>query len=173
MKKVSLNKNSWHYKLYDWITKGDTPKTLCPYFWMMVGIILLLPILVLFKLTSQFIDYCIGKTKEVKINDNTKNNLKKFGKFLEISGKILLGAWLFLSLVFLILLLYKLASNVGWYTMFKNLLSIIGVILITKEIIVSKLLKKFFNLKIFQILKSMAISIYTKSCPLIEWNENK
>lgn len=46
MKQVTLNKNSWHYKIYDYFVGGE-PKSLCPYFWTLVALFIFSPFILL------------------------------------------------------------------------------------------------------------------------------
>ncbi len=45
MAQVTLNRNSWHFKYYSMIVSDTPPRTLCPYFWTMVAILLISPII--------------------------------------------------------------------------------------------------------------------------------
>lgn len=42
---ITLNKNSWHYKIYSKIVDDTPPKSLCPYFWTLVAILIFLPLI--------------------------------------------------------------------------------------------------------------------------------
>lgn len=48
MGQVTLNKNSWHFKYYSLIVSDNPPKSLCPYFWTMVLLIVLIPLIAFF-----------------------------------------------------------------------------------------------------------------------------
>jgi hypothetical protein len=47
MTEVKLNKNSWHFKYYSYVVSSEMPKSLCPYFWTMILILILSPILLI------------------------------------------------------------------------------------------------------------------------------
>ena len=49
---IKLNKNSWHFKMYESVVSTNPPKSLCPYFWSMVLIICISPMILLFKLVD-------------------------------------------------------------------------------------------------------------------------
>lgn len=49
---IKLNKNSWHFKMYKSIVSSNPPKSLCPYFWSMVLVICISPMILLFKLVD-------------------------------------------------------------------------------------------------------------------------
>lgn len=53
---ITLNKNSWHFKYYSSMVSHTPPKSLCPYFWTMVLLILISPIIGIIA----FVDW-IGK----------------------------------------------------------------------------------------------------------------
>ena len=42
---ITLNKNSWHYKIYSKIVDNTPPKSLCPYFWTLVMIFTFSPLI--------------------------------------------------------------------------------------------------------------------------------
>ena len=183
MKKVSLNKNSWHFKYYSWIIGGDAPKTLCPYFWTMVTIILLSPFVIFYKSLSLLDTYVDKKLKQKylkRISDKKINSEKEIykiqrnQKISEIIGKILVGMLLGFLLIVLGILFNVIVGKVGWYQFFINLLAVIG-FLTTITLAVIGLCEirigyRIINSKFIQIPKSMIVAVYTKACPLVEWN---
>jgi len=71
MAQVTLNKNSWHFNYYSLIVSDTPPKSLCPYFWTMVLILLLSPAIGMFYLVSfimknvtKFFDSIVPKKEE-------------------------------------------------------------------------------------------------------------
>lgn len=70
---ITLNQNSWHFKIYDAVVGSTPPKSLCPYFWTLVTIFLFSPVIlimwVLFKLIS-FIEWIKTKSPFKKKEDN-------------------------------------------------------------------------------------------------------
>lgn len=42
---ITLNKNSWHYKIYSKIVDDSPPRSLCPYFWTLVVIFIFSPLI--------------------------------------------------------------------------------------------------------------------------------
>lgn len=42
---LTLNRNSWHAKLYTLVLESEPPKTLCPYFWTLFAIFVFSPII--------------------------------------------------------------------------------------------------------------------------------
>jgi hypothetical protein len=66
---VTLNKDSWHFKYYKHCIGGNPPRTLCPYFWIMVSLILASPFFGIFAVVK-FIGKQIDKiTKNIKSNN--------------------------------------------------------------------------------------------------------
>jgi hypothetical protein len=49
---ITLNKNSWHFKYYSSMISETPPRSLCPYFWTMVLLIIISPIIGLAFLIS-------------------------------------------------------------------------------------------------------------------------
>jgi hypothetical protein len=65
---VTLNQNSWHFKIYSKIAGNTPPKTLCPYFWSLVAIVVLSPFLLIIYITGSTIEFFekISKNRRVK-----------------------------------------------------------------------------------------------------------
>ena len=62
---VNLSRSSWHSKYYNFV-KGYYPtyefKSLCPYFWTIVTLILLLPVILIWKGFKTFV---VTPTKKI------------------------------------------------------------------------------------------------------------
>jgi len=55
---MKLNQNSFSAKLYRWFYKTDTmPTNLCPYFWRLVTAVILSPLLAIYTLPYEIINY--------------------------------------------------------------------------------------------------------------------
>jgi hypothetical protein len=82
---VTLNKDSWHYKYYSAMVGSKPPRTLCPYFWIMVALIIISPIVgsifLIGKITS-FISkgYNKLKPKKVKPSETYEETLARWDK---------------------------------------------------------------------------------------------
>ena len=67
---VTLNKDSWHYRYYSAMVGSKPPRTLCPYFWIMVALIIISPIVgsifLIGKITT-FISESYNKLKPKKV----------------------------------------------------------------------------------------------------------
>jgi hypothetical protein len=186
MKRVSLNKDSWHFKYYSWIIGSDAPKTLCPYFWTMVAIVSLAPIVVFFKLLGMLGSY-LEKRSDAKIlkkfkdpnydPDKEYEKMKKREKIGEITGKIALGFLILFAMFVIGVVFYESSTKYGWFEVLKNLMAIIGLITVFLLSIFGlmelQLGRRIANSNFIQVPKSMIIAVYTKACPLVEWNDNK
>jgi hypothetical protein len=192
MKKVSLDKNSWHFKYYSLVTGNETPKTLCPYFWTMVILVLLSPVILFIVGIAKLVSYIskfVNKNKPVKVYDEVKEQKKrlrsvKLEKIFEIIAKVVLG---FLLLVFVSLIIYAFydtVGKIGWFQLLKSVFAVIGlctsVTLITLglvEVRIGRLIMKTKFMvglgKMLSVIKSMVIAVYTKSCPLVEWGDSR
>jgi hypothetical protein len=195
---ITFNKKSWHYKYFNWITGMEPPKSLCPYFWINVGITLLLPIILMVKLITYIvlkISYRIKTDKPVPyfVNEFGKEYLKTefeikyqkkktkfFNKLGNFIASIVSNFVIFVVIPLLILFLVFCFGLTLFTTPFDLLLTVIlqvvsmylGVIIMynfLKEI--SGIFKYLnpFNWKITKILWEIIKSIYNKACPLIEW----
>ena len=187
--KIQLNKNSWYFKYYSSVISDRTPKTLCPYFWTMVTLIVLSPVLIPFMLGVK-ISKMIPKKKPVpkkSIFDMTNEELdtenKRLGKVLkrsEIVGKIVMTTFGLFIASLLIISFYLGAKKVGWFEVIRNLFSLIGIWSVMYFTItfllehnvgskVSKMLCGVSNKNIIRVSFEMVKSFYTKACPIINW----
>lgn len=183
MKKISLNKNSWHYRYYSWVLcKDSTPKTLCPYFWTMVVLVLFLPVVLFIKLIGMLFNFFDKRHSEKlykKLLDENydyekeRAKSRKIDKVIEIIGKVVTGFILLCLVTLLGLALYTGVKEVGWLTALKNLFTLIGIIttflLIVAGIAELEIGSKIVKSKFIQVPKAMIIAVYTKSCPLVDW----
>ena len=133
MAQVSLNKNSWHFKYYSFVVSDTPPKTLCPYFWTMVALIIISPLIAaitlfvfIHKHISLFFDSVVPK-KEKKEKSyeqvekeyrQMKERKKKRESFWNKVGDKC--SWFFkfiilpLLLVALIYTVFKYGVKIGW-----------------------------------------------------------
>ena len=188
--KIQLNKNSWHFNYYSSVISDRTPKTLCPYFWTMVTLIVLSPVLLPFMLGIK-INKMIPKKKPVpkkSIFDMTDEELdvetKRINKRLkrsEIVGKIVMTIFILFIVSLVVLTFYLGAKKDGWFEVLKTMFSLIGlwsVMYFTITFLiehnvgskVSKMLCGVSKCNIIRVPVEMIKSFYTKACPLINWN---
>lgn len=135
MKQVTLNTDSWHFKYYSLIVSDKPPKSLCPYFWTMVLLMLLSPIIgfvlaIMFvnKHVSNFFDSILPK--KVKPEETLEETLarwkrkeeaeKKRERFWNKAGDIFLLFLKFIVLPAIVLIvvytLYNQVVKTGWLT---------------------------------------------------------
>ena len=84
MKRITLDRNSWHFKYYCWVLNTKTPPaTLCPYFWTMICLIAIAPIILffagiyfLFNKVVNIYNY-LGEKLDDLINKRNKNKVSK------------------------------------------------------------------------------------------------
>ena len=182
MKKVSLNKNSWHYKYYVWVTENySEPKSLCPYFWTMIVLLVFSPIMIFMKLISLLVDKLIDRNQtkilQLRPEQIEKRNAKinKRDRVIEIIGKVLFGIWIFAGVSIIVKLLAIGISTVGFFQIFQGVLAIFGgctlLYLFISYWLDNNIGNKILNSGFIKIPVTMIKSIYKKSCPMIEWND--
>lgn len=136
MAQVTLNKDSWHFSYYSLIVSDTPPKTLCPYFWTMVLLLLLSPIIGLFlffsfimKNVTKFFDTILPKKEEKRKTweeiekewEETKlRKIKKEQFWSKVTDKfvwIMKHIVLPLIVVALVYFVYKAGIKEGWMTL--------------------------------------------------------
>jgi hypothetical protein len=142
---IKLNKNSWHFKMYESVVSTNPPKSLCPYFWSMVLIVCISPMVLLFKLVN-YIGNSFTKLKNKLIPKKVKPELSydewlekksiEFDKSMKRQEKwdrasyktAIVFKWVVLPLLGLVIicLLYEAVKSIG----LEGLLASIGISLI-------------------------------------------
>ncbi len=75
---ITLKKDSWHFKIYSKVISEREPKSLCPYFWSWVAMIIGSPILILFGIMRFLSKVFEAKPKPKKsIHDMTEDELRE------------------------------------------------------------------------------------------------
>ena len=66
MKEVNLSKSAWHVKFFMWAT-GNSVKwnNLCPYFWSLVSLLLISPLILMWKIVKFIFNSSVGGVKYV------------------------------------------------------------------------------------------------------------
>jgi len=182
---VSLSRESWHSKYYKFV-KGYYPtyefKSLCPYFWTIVTLILLSPVIVLWKsinkLTvkpiSKAIDYSITKSLSKPYKEPSKfskwydKNGKSIGKWM---GRIYIGSMLSLLTLMLIGSLIQLFQEKGAWLGIIYIFAWIGIL--TTSILAIWGIISFFETDTWRMVKGMSYSIKNKVCPMIIWEDKR
>lgn len=176
---ITLKKDSWHFKIYSKVYSDNRPKSLCPYFWRWVAIILVSPILILIWVMKFLTNLFESKPKPKKsIDEMTEqelreetDKLKKKEKRGELGAKIFLGFWGLVSLGLLILGMVVGIQKDGWYSFFKDIFSLIGLLFTLYLVIrlIADNVEKIGNSNVVKVPLAMIKAIYTKTCPIINW----
>jgi len=177
---ITLNKSSWHFKLYSNIFSDTPPKSLCPYFWSMVAIVVFSPFFLLVFIMKFLSALFEKKEKSAKkpmsewtiedIELETKRLEKKL-KRSEVGVKIVLGISMILLLALLVISAYLGIKRDGWYAFFRAIFAIIGMCVSTYGILtlIGKNYSKIVKSNYIKVPAAMIKSIYTKACPIINW----
>lgn len=178
--KITLNKDSWHYRVFNnALPYTNPPKSLCPYFWILVGIIITYPFVAFangcVKLQNKIASFF---PKEVKVKpektwdevsaewelDKQKRKIKeaRMEKIGKIFGKLFFFGFLpFIGLTVLYIL-FRETQKLGWYHMLAGL----GMCLVIGAVLVGfiTLVEWFFNkyaTKMGNVIVKFAIIIFT------------
>jgi hypothetical protein len=176
---ITLKKDSWHFKIYSKVFSEKTPKSLCPYFWSWVAMIIFSPFLILFWTMGALTKLFESKPKPKKpMSEMTDEELekeferidKKF-KRSQIGAEITLGVFGVILLTLLILSMYSGIKKIGWFNFFRNMFSVVGLMVTTYYTIdlISKNSKRIGNSNVVKVPLAMIKAIYTKTCPIINW----
>jgi hypothetical protein len=191
---VTFRKESWHFKYYEFMTGFSTqPKTLCPYFWSLIGITALSPLFLIAKtisfLQEKLDNWALKKAKNHPSRDWTPEQwtqyqhdveqrlekIKKKNSRIEKAGKIVLYAALFSMLLMVIHGVIVLVGKWGWTKFLVILVSIVSILATIVGIVMFFLIKggdvrKWIkNSFIFNFFGGMIAGAYQKACPIIVW----
>jgi vacuolar-type H+-ATPase subunit I/STV1 len=176
---ITLKKTSWHFKIYSNVISETPPKSLCPYFWCWVVIIVGSPFFILCEIMKFLSKVFEGKSKPKKlINEMTDQELIEENEILnkrlnktEIIGKIFLGVSLLFGVTLLILSVYLGIKKDGWYVFLRTIFCNIGIwtTIYWTVILIMKCSKKIKNSNVIKVPVEMIKSVYTKTCPIINW----
>ena len=182
--KIELNKKSWHFKYYSFVINSEAPKSLCPYFWSLVAIILFSPVILSFKLGAKLGDLLSKKKGESKSPfkmteeelDEYIKKIQKKSKKSEKIGKIVFMMFMWMVTLLLCLGLYDCTQKIGLFATIMNGFTIFGFLSFI-FLVINFLIEKNVGLKVrkvfgrvFKIPVAMIKAIYEKSCPLISWS---
>lgn len=176
---INLNKESWHARYYRFASESDRlPKSLCPYFWSLVFLLVTFPVIVLIKIVDHIVNTQWNSRQErlEKMDFETRESYfkreKKREEIMVKSGKAFVGLLLLFIGVVLVMVFAMAVEKLGWV---KALLSFLGslggiflfgyvwFIFITRAEIGEWLRKS--------IIVIMIRSAYEKACPLISWTK--
>jgi hypothetical protein len=178
---VNLSRSSWHSKYYNFV-KGYYPtyefKSLCPYFWTIVTLILLLPVILIWKGFKTFVVTPTKKIAKVVKKEPKYKPYKEPTKFVKWcqknDSKITKGfQYLYFGLMGGLLVLML---SVGVYNLFSTEGFLMGVIYIfagigalTTTVLTVWGIISFFETDTWTMIKGMSYSIKNKVCPMITW----
>jgi len=161
---MKLNQNSLSAKLYRWFYKTDTmPTNLCPYFWRLVTAVILSPLLAIYTLPYEIINY-------------KRRRLDTYGDMLGES----LSCWLLIAAVICMISSLGLffyipdKDSLLWVIMgvgciFWGSLILVGIIWSIIKTVEYLKSKKSDNEKTDNIIVEMVKAKYHKYCPKIDW----
>jgi len=176
---ITLNKNSWHFKIYSKVFTNTPPKSLCPYFWSMVAILVFSPIYLIGALFS-FLEMKLKRKPKPKksIHDMTEDELieenkrmKKEQRIGEITGKVVIGIFLLSLLGLLILASYLGIQRDGLYVFLRWVFFMIGIATSVYWFIrgLVYVIPKITVSNVYKVPVAMIKVVYTKTCPIIKW----
>ncbi len=161
---MKLNQNSLSAKLYRWFYKTDTmPSNLCPYFWKLVTAVILSPLLAIYTLPYEIINY-------------KRRRWNTYGDMLGES----LSCWLLIAAIICMI------SPLGFFFYIPDKGSLLSVIMTIGCILWGSLIlvgitwaivktvvylesKKSDDEKTDNIIVEMVKAKYHKYCPKIDW----
>lgn len=197
---IKLNADSWHYRLFNKnFPYTSPPKTLCPYFWILVALIITYPF---FRVAEFFTDLSNRLSKmfpkketpretpeewERKWNEK-KAKEKRKEAIMERLGKVLVKIFLFgiapVGIGIALYQLYLIGHSHGWLHLIIATGICLGVVLALVGVVFfgEWFLNKYFDamgkgitkfaIFIFTPLKWIGWMIkagYEKACPLVKW----
>lgn len=188
---ISLSRNSWHAKYYNFV-KGHYPtydfKSLCPYFWTMVTLILLLPVILIWKSVKSIVKGTVKSVGNVIASSVDKvfsqpikphKEPTKFSKWYDRNG-YKIGEWFarfYLYTMGLILLIATITSIVllfqekGTWLAFIYIFAIIGSVVSVVSLTWGVM--TFFETETWRMIKGMMYSTKNKVCPMINWKSDE
>jgi MFS family permease len=187
--KITLNKESWHSRFYKWAIKTeDLPKTLCPYFWIMLFIVLTSPVLIVVR-SITWIFGKIGqlfkkKEKEILSEEEEFDRMIKQTRRMVLASKIVLTGSLLLLITMVTFVLWDVHHKHSWkeilviFFMFVGMittviLSIWGLIALIKALRIERITETRIWIKTgaaFSIIWAALVGIKEKACPIINWS---
>ena len=188
---VSLSRNAWHAKYYNFV-KGHYPtydfKSLCPYFWTMVTLILLSPVIVSWKVIKMIIKRPIKSAGNVIASSVDKvfsrpikphKEPSKFSKWYDRNGGKI-GEWFskiylitvgLMALIIFIFGIVTLFQENGAWLGFVYIFAFIGAFV--SLVLLIWMVISFFETDSWKMIKGMIYSTKNKVCPMITWETNE
>ena len=188
---VSLSRNSWHAKYYNFV-KGHYPtydfKSLCPYFWTMVTLILLLPAILIWKGIKSIVKGTVKSAGNVIASSVDKvfsqpikphKAPSKFSKWYSRNGDKI-GEWFskiylitvgLMALTLLIVGIVTLFQENGAWLGFVYIFAFIGAFV--SLVLLIWMVISFFETDSWKMIKGMIYSTKNKVCPMITWKNDE
>ena len=197
---IKLKTESWHYKFFHKnFPYSEPPKTLCPYFWILVGLIITYPFFKLIEgltsLSNRISKMFPKKEKQKETYDDwqerwdrerVKEKRKEaiMAKLGNIAFKVFMFGIAPSCILFAFYQLYLTAQEVGWPHILTATGIILGIIICLVGIVCAfqwfadKYFEKIgegivkFSIFIFTPVKWigwMIKALYEKACPLVQW----
>ena len=185
--KITLNAESWHSRYYKWVLKSkNLPKSLCPYFWILLLFLATAPFIVFGKCISWIFTFAgkifKKKKKELTWEEEMEKELKR-NRFYTMVGKIFFG---FLALLFLfvfIALMYGAHQKHTWSWIIHEAIYIIGLVTtfiglfwLAIETIRWMKLERITETKLWisigngwNVMIGFLVASKEKVCPIIDW----
>lgn len=189
----NFDEKSWHARYYKLVTDCSLPKGGCQYFWIMLALTLLSPIIFTIWLFGNAVMFIFPERerKEKQLTDeqwqkkwdNQKKRSRRWEKIGNITGKIFfvaIGALVLTAIVVGIIQLFKNPSKVIPLLFGLGIIAAgVGIVLLIEWIwkkyeVGGGLIRviKWLCLP-FRYIGNMIVAIYNNSCPKITWNNSK
>jgi len=171
---LKFNYQNWLSRYYAWVFGVNPPNWLCPFFWLIIFLVALSPIIIFFKLIS----YLFKKFKKPiyakVISTEEELRDKKRREIGEIIGKIIFGCIIAFATGVLGYGLYRSIMLYDFLDWIINFMIILGMVLGISGIILggTLLLRKTFTSNIANTIYALIGVIYHKICPHITWVGN-
>jgi len=175
---ITLSKNNIFSRYYRWVFRDRLPMSLCPFFWTMIFLIILSPIILTYKLVMYVHDNVHfpsrpRKEKPAEYWEKRNERNRKFEKVSSKIGKVIVGIFLGFYAVIIIIAMIVAVDSVGFLMFLVYLFSIVGVactlVGTVYLLFIEEYGSKFVQSPIVQIPVQMIGAVYHKMCPIINW----
>jgi MFS family permease len=175
---ITLSKNNIFSRYYRWVFRDRLPMSLCPFFWTMIFLIVLSPIILTFKLAMYIQDnvHFPNKPRKERSAEYWKKRNERNKKTEKLStkiGKVFFGLIIAFNTVLVIIFIVTSIGEVGWIKFFIYTFSLIGligsIVGVLYAFITTDILERIGRSPIIQIPVHMISAVYHKMCPIINW----
>lgn len=174
---ITLDKAGFLARYYEWTFKKEVPNWLCPYFWVIVFLVVLFPVV----LITKSIIYLIGKFKsnpQIQTDEEIDRKYLRRLKVEEIMGWIGMTVLILLILSGIGIIGYGVISLIIKHG-FLSLLKVLGILTVIfgfcflLVILFDKLIDKIAYSKTSSMIIEMIKALYHKVCPHINWIDSR